>query len=57
MLSQSLQELLFKTAKKSDVSIKCACVIIHRGKVKATGFNYIDWCRFQHGRGNPQCLL
>ena len=57
MTFQNLHDLLLKTALKSDVAVKCGCVITYRGKILATGFNSIDWCRFQNGRGNRQCIL
>jgi deoxycytidylate deaminase len=57
MSSQSLPDLLLKIALKSDMAIKYGCVIEYRKNILATGFNSIDWRRFQHGRGNRQCIL
>jgi hypothetical protein len=51
MNDQSLEQLLYNTALRSDMSMKYACLIQFRNKIIATGYNYYDTqkcCLHQH---------
>lgn len=47
-------ELLLNIADKSVMAVKYACVIVHRNKIIATGYNHYDLSRL--GQNCP-CLL